>query len=142
MNNSLLKQILKEYELKREKAIIDAEKRKKELLEVNPKISEIDDELSKISIESAKAVIVAEESKKKQILQELKKKSNALIKEKNAILKELSKSTNFLEPNYECKLCKDTGFVRRNDKTVMCSCLKQEIFNVAYNKSNMGNLER
>ena len=30
MNNSLLKQILSEYEIKRKKAIIDAENRKKE----------------------------------------------------------------------------------------------------------------
>lgn len=142
MNNSLLKQILAEYELKRKKAIIDAENRKKELLEINPKISEIDDELSKISIESAKAVIVAPENEKKKILQDLKKKSNSLIKEKNMILKELSKSTNFLEPYYECKICKDTGFVQKDGKNVMCACLKQEIYNVAYNKSNMGNLER
>ena len=71
MNNSLLKQILSEYEIKRKKAIIDAENRKKELLEINPKIAEIDDELSKISIESAKAVIVAPENEKKKILQDL-----------------------------------------------------------------------
>ena len=142
MNNSLLKQILAEYEVKRKKAIIDAENRKKELLEINPKIAEIDDELSKISIESAKAVIVAPENEKKKILQELKKKSSVLIKEKNMILKELSKSTNFLEPYFECKQCKDTGFMQKDGKNVMCSCLKQEIYNVAYNKSNMGNLER
>ena len=71
MNNSLLKQILFEYEIKRKKAIIDAENRKKELLEINPKISEIDDALSKISIESAKAVIIAPENEKKKILQVL-----------------------------------------------------------------------
>lgn len=142
MNNSLLKQILFEYEIKRKKAIIDAENRKKELLEINPKISEIDDELSKISIESAKAVIIAPENEKKKILQDLKKKSNVLIKEKNMILKELSKSSNFLDPYYDCKLCKDTGFIQKDGKNVMCTCLKQEIYNVAYNKSNMGNLER
>ena len=29
-----------------------------------------------------------------------------------------------------------------NGKSVMCNCLKQEIFNIYYNKSNIGNLER
>ena len=28
------------------------------------------------------------------------------------------------------------------DKSVMCSCLKQKIYNIEYNKSNIGNLEK
>ena len=142
MNSPLLKQVLNEYSLKRQKAIEDAENRKKELLEINPKLQNIENELSKISIEAAKSVITADEDKKKKILAELKKNSNALIKEKNNILKELSKSTDFLKPHFECNMCKDTGFVEKNGKSVMCSCLKQEIYNIAYNKSNMGNLDR
>ena len=134
MNSPLLKQVLNEYSLKRQKAIEDAENRKKELLEINPKLQNIENELSKISIEAAKAVITADEDKKKKILAELKKNSNALIKEKNNILKELSKSTDFLKPHFECNMCKDTGFVEKNGKSVMCSCLKQEIYNIAYNK--------
>ena len=39
-------------------------------------------------------------------------------------------------------MCKDTGYVQKDGKLVMCSCLKQRIFDIAYNKSNMGNLER
>ena len=142
MNSPLLKQVLNEYSLKRQKAIEDAENRKKELLEVNPKLQNIENELSKISIQAAKSVITADEDKKKKILADLKKSSNALIKEKNNILKELSKSTDFLKPHFECSMCKDTGFVEKNGKSVMCSCLKQEIYNIAYNKSNMGNLDR
>ena len=91
MNSPLLKQVLNEYGLKRQKAIEDAENRKKELLEVNPKLQNIENELSKISIQAAKSVITADEDKKKKILADLKKNSNALIKEKNNILKELSK---------------------------------------------------
>ncbi len=142
MNSPLLKQVLSEYSIKREKAIQDAERRRIELLDVNPKLQEIENELSKISIESAKAVIMADPAKKKKILAELKKNSNALIKEKNTILKELSKSTDFLKPHFECNMCKDTGFVEKNGKSVMCSCIKQEIYDIAYNKSNMGNLDR
>lgn len=142
MNSPLLKQVLNEYSIKRQRAIEDAENRKKELLEVNPKLQEIENELSKISIEAAKSVIVADEDKKKKILADLKKNSNALIKEKNNILKELSKSTDFLKPHYECNICKDTGFVEKGGKSVMCSCLKQKLYDIAYNKSNMGNLER
>ena len=142
MNNPLLKQVLNEYSIKREKAIKEAENRKRELLAVNPKLAQIEDELSKISIEATKSIIISDEEKKKKILSDLKKQSNSLIKEKNNILKEISKSTDFLKPHFECNICKDTGFVDKNGKSEMCNCLKQEIYNIAYNKSNIGNLER
>ena len=141
MNNSLLKQLLTEYDIKRNKAIEESEAKKQELLVVNPKIAEIDKELSKISIEASKAIINSSPEEKEKILAELKKKSNNLIKEKNIIVKELFKTTEYFEPNFECKICKDTGFVQKNGKSELCNCLKQKIYNVAYNRSNMGNLE-
>lgn len=113
MNSPLLKQVLSEYSIKREKAIIEAENRKRELLEVNPKLQEIETELSKISIKAAKSVILANEEQKKKILSDLKKNSSTLIKEKTGILKELSKSTDFLKPHFECNICKDTGFIEK-----------------------------
>ena len=73
---------------------------------------------------------------------QLKKKTNSLIKEKNDFLKNLSKENNYLNPHFDCKLCKDTGYVQKDGTSQMCSCLKQRIFDIAYNKSNMGNLER
>lgn len=141
MNKSLLKQILTEYDMKRNNAIETAEEKKSKLLEVNPKIAEIDKELSKISIDSSRAIINSTIEEKEKILNNLKKKSNKLIKEKNVIIKELFKSTDYFEPNFECKTCKDTGFVQKAGKSEICNCLKQRIYDIAYNKSNMGNLE-
>ena len=141
MNSSLLKQLLSEYEVKRNKAIDEAENKKEQLLEVNPKISEIDKELSKISIEASKNIINSSSEEKAKILSDLKKKTNSLIKEKNSIIKELFKTTDYFEPNFECKTCKDTGFVQKAGKSEFCNCLKQKIYNISYNKSNMGNLE-
>lgn len=141
MNNPLLKQILNEYEIKRNKAIQEASRRKQSLLEVNPRLAEIESEISKISIETAKSIIIANNEDKEKLLNELKKKSNNLIKEKTKFLKDLSKTTEFFDPNFECKICKDTGFIQKNEKSVMCNCLKQKIYDVAYNKSNIGNLE-
>lgn len=141
MNNALLKQLLTEYDIKRNQAIEEAEKRKNQLLDINPKIAEIDKELSKISIEASRKLINSDGEQKSKILSELKKKSNSLIKEKNAIVKELFKSTDYFEPDFECKNCKDTGFIIKNGKSEICSCLKQKIYDIAYNKSNMGNLE-
>ena len=93
MDQSLLKEILQEYDLKRKKAIEDAEVRKKELLAVNPHLEEIESELSKISIQSAKAILIADTKEKERLLTNLKKETNKLIKEKNAFLKTLSKGS-------------------------------------------------
>ena len=141
MNNVLLKQLLNEYDFKRNKALEEANQKKEKLLEVNPKISEINKELSNISIVATRKIIKADLEEKKKILLELKKKTNNLIKEKNNIIKELFKSTEYFEPNFECKNCKDTGFVQKSGKTEICNCLKQKIYDISYNKSNMGNLE-
>lgn len=142
MSNSLLKQILREYDKKRNKAILEANKRKQELLNANPKLKEIDKELSLISIQTSKAILMADEKEREKLLNDLKKKTNSLIKEKDTFMKELSKTNTYLEPHFECSLCEDTGYVTKAGKTTHCTCLKQKIFDVAYNKSNMGNLEK
>ena len=64
MDNSLLKQILREYEEKRQKAIFEADIRKKDLLKVNPRLSEIEKELSNISIQTAKAILTSDKKQK------------------------------------------------------------------------------
>ncbi|MBR3614328.1 MAG: ATP-binding protein [Clostridia bacterium] len=142
MDNSLLKQVLKEYDEKRTRAVQAAEERKKDLMSVNPRLQEIDKELTLNSIQTSKAILVSDSKEKASLLASLKKKNNSLIKEKNDFIKNLSKENNYLNPHFDCKLCKDTGYVQKDGKLVMCSCLKQRIFDIAYNKSNMGNLER
>ena len=142
MDNSLLKQVLKEYDEKRTRAVQAAEERKKDLMSVNPRLQEIDKELTLNSIQISKSILVSDSKEKATLLANLKKKNNSLIKEKNDFIKNLSKENNYLNPHFECKLCKDTGYVQKDGKLVMCSCLKQRIFDIAYNKSNMGNLER
>ena len=142
MDAIILKQILREYNTKRNIAINEAEKRKFELLSVNPKLAEIEKELATTSIQTSIALLNSNEDEKHKALKELDKKNKKLIKEKNAILKQLSKSSDYLSPHFECKKCEDTGYIEENNKSVMCSCLKQKIFNLYYNKSNIGNLDR
>ena len=142
MDNSVLKNILREYETKRNHAIQEAETRKRELLEVNPRLSEIEAELAQISLQTAKSILQSDDDSSKKLLSDLKKRSTELIKEKNKFIKELSKDNNFLKPRFECKHCNDTGYLNKNGTTTMCNCLKQRIFNLYYNKSNIGNLQK
>lgn len=138
----IMKQLLKDYEIKRNQAILDAENRKRDLLSVNPKLSEIDNELAKLSIETTQAVLNSKDTlEHKKLLDDLKKKSNSLMKEKNKFIKELVKDSNYLKPHFECKTCKDTGYAQKDGNLEICACLKQKIFDSYYNKSNARKLE-
>lgn len=139
MNNLILSTLLKDYERKRLAAEKDLEIRKNKLYTENPRLQEIDDELSKIGISTAKALIISNSA---ELLSELNKKVEILKEEKSDILKNLDLPEDYLTPNYSCKICNDTGYITNNYNSVMCNCLKQEIFNIEYNKSNIANLDK
>ena len=142
MDKVILKQILTEYNQKR---IYDEEriqKEKKALEDANPKLKELNDKIAKISLDYSKKLLTAKKEDQSKILSEMKKETASLIKEKNSFIKELTKDSNLLQPRYDCKYCKDTGYVTKGGKEELCTCVKQKIFNISYNKSNIGNLDK
>lgn len=138
MNNAILTNILKEYEQKRNQAEKDLDKRKQEIYEKNPRLLEIETELSKLGISTAKSLILKNDP---NLLNNLKQQTEILKQEKINILKSMNLPEDYLKPNYSCKLCNDTGYITENYSSKMCNCLKQEIFNFEYNKSNVSNLQ-
>ncbi len=138
MNNSILNELLKKYESKKLASIRDAENRKKELYLSNPKLQQIDDKLSNVSINTAKLIL---QNNSKESLENLKKEIENLKQEKNIILKSLNISEDYLLPKYDCKICSDTGYIFENGKSSMCNCLKQEIYNLEYNQKNINNID-
>ena len=133
MNNSVLNDLLKQYEKIRIKNTYELENRKKELYLSNPKLQEIDNELNSLSINTAKSIL---QNNSKEYLGELKLKIEKLKIEKEKILKSLGLPKDYLKPFYNCTTCKDTGYVFENGKTSMCNCLKQQIYNIEYNQKN------
>lgn len=132
MNNLVLNNLLKEYEKKRIDSSRDLELKKKNLFMKNPRLQEIDEELTSISISTAKLIL---SNNNPEYLNQLKKSIEKLKKEKDTILKNINKSVSYLKPNYECPLCNDTGYIVNGAVTTMCSCLKQELFDLEYNKT-------
>jgi DNA replication protein DnaC len=139
LNNSNLKKLLTEYDKKRLNNIYEAERRKEEIYSKNPRLQEIDDILSKEAIRVSKLLIT---SKDVSLLDELNKKISDLKKEKEKILNSINLNSDYLKPIYECKDCNDTGYIINNSNTTMCHCLKQKLFDIEYNKSNIYNLEK
>ena len=138
MRSSNLKMLLTEYEKKRMNAIYEAEKRKFELYNKEPKLEEIDSKLSKEAINISKQIIIEKNS---SLVKELNDKLEILKNEKKKILDNLNIDENYLKPHFECSDCNDTGYITNSYESVMCHCLKQKLFDLEYNKSNVSNLE-
>lgn len=139
MSSSNLKILLTEYEKKRMNAIYEADNRKLELYKNHPELQKIDDELSKEAINISKQIITSKDS---SLIKELNNKLLSLKEKKKKVLYSLNIDENYLKPHFECNDCNDTGYITNNHESIMCHCLKQRIFNLEYNKSNMSNLEK
>ena len=138
MSNDVLNSLLKEYEQKKLRAEIDLDKRKADLYNRLPELQKIEDELNKLSIETAKNLL-----NNKGNIADFEKKVEDLKYKKACILHDANIQPDYLKPNYSCKICNDTGYVTdENYKTEMCSCLKQRLLDISFNKSNMSNLDK
>ncbi len=139
MNSSTLKSLLIEYEQKKALAEHQAEMKKQELYEKQPALQKIENKLTSLAISTTKSLIQNNDS---SLIEDLKNQIEDLKNQKEIILKKLNIDSNYLLPNYECQICKDTGYITNNNYTSsMCTCLKQKIFDIEYNKSNIYNLK-
>ncbi len=137
--NYILKNILSQYDKKRNQAEIDAEIRKQNLYKNHPELQDIDNNLSSLAISTAKSLI---NNNDKNLLDKLNKDINTLKEKKKKILQSLNISENYFLPHYDCPICKDSGYITNSDYTTsMCTCLKQKLYDEQYNKSNMSNLD-
>ena len=139
MASSELENILIQFEQKRRNAELEADARKTKLYKKFPEIEKIDNNINKLTINKTKNILTNNIDSNDQI----EKRINELKEEKNRIIKENNINLELLNPIYECKICNDTGYIlNENKKSEMCNCLKQRIFNISYNKSNLSNLEK
>lgn len=139
MSNEVLSILLKEYEQKRRRAELDLEKRKEDLYNKIPRLAEIESELSKHAISTAKEML----KNNKNGVKELNIYVEKLKKEKESILKSKKLDSSYLKPKYECKDCNDTGYITNQDyTTTMCHCLRQKMLDRSYNKANISNLDK
>ena len=131
--SEITRKIMSDYEDLRLRRISERNLRIEKVYATVPEIREID---KSISIEGANNVrrILSEPQNADKYNREYKKFVAEKRKEKNAILKEHKISIHFDEIKYDCKDCKDTGFLEDGKK---CSCFRQKIIEERYKKSNL-----
>ena len=96
MSNSTLNNLLKEYEEKRLRANLDAEKRKEDLYSSNKRLQEIDEELHKIGFNKINSILNDSSISINDLLENI----NNLKIEKDKILNKLNINADYLLPKY------------------------------------------
>lgn len=136
MDNSILKQLLTEYDSKRTRELASLENRKNRLAETSSEYKRLEQDLRNLSISSLKNMLNQSQEEKEQNIKELEEKTNQILLEKEKLLEKLNLPKDFLSPHFDCDMCKDTGYVNNQ----LCSCIKQKLYDIEYNKSNIGNI--
>ena len=137
MSNEILGSLLREYEQKKLIAEINLDKRKQDLFKKFPRLQQIENELATLAISASKNVLLHNSGS-----DNLNEKLQNLKREKDSILQNANLPSDYLKPNYECPICNDTGYVMKDNNSQMCSCLKQKLLDISFNKSNISNLDK
>lgn len=138
MNTQNLQSLLIQYDQKRSKAIIEANNKKRELYSEIPELEKVDNDINSISIYTIKSILTQKDANASN---KLKAELSNLKNKKLELLKKAGKSLSDLNPNFECSNCNDTGYIKTDDGNVLCPCIKQKLYNIQYNNSNIYDLE-
>ena len=136
MYSQVLKDILMEYEKKRDRAIYEQRIRTERVYKKVPRIRKIDREIWDTGLSMSKTVIENPENYKED-LQKVKNQIEKLNMERAYLLTENNIPLSYLDTSYECKECEDKGYLANGEK---CNCLKQALIMRAYKMSNIENV--
>lgn len=133
MYKDILKSIHLDYEKRRDEEERLQRMRVQEIYRKIPAIKRIDEDIFKIGLDMAKFIIGNPDGYKEEI-EKAKEKIEQLKMEKAFILTESNIDPGYMEKDYNCKTCNDTGYLDSGRK---CSCLKQRLVSRAYKMSNI-----
>ena len=125
--------IRREFENKVREDREAAEKRRAELYDKIPEISEIDAALASLSAEIVSALINRSAAVS---IDNLKDQALKLREARDALLIQNGYPADYTDIRYECDKCQDTGFVGIK----VCSCMKRRLILAEYESSGIGKL--
>lgn len=130
LKNSQFDLLMRSYNQKQLKNKHDLDKRIEEIYQKIPRIQEINEEIASASITQAKEMLLKGES---SALQTLREKLTKLSQERADLLKLSGYPSDYLQMQYECPDCQDTGFIHGEK----CHCFKQAVIEMLYTQSNL-----
>lgn len=112
----------------------EADYRRREIYKQLPRARELERGISSCGLRAARAVIGGGNAKEQ--LEQLRNENLAMQKELKELLVTNGYKEDALEPDYNCKVCSDTGYYDQNGRTLVCSCLKATLSKCASEELN------
>lgn len=132
-NKQIIENIMTDYNKKRLKAAYNADLRREKLYENIPNLEEIEKQIKILSINLSKIFLTNPDNIDEQIIA-LKEGIEILKKQRQEIYRKNNIKGNYLDPQYECSKCSDTGYTADGKR---CSCFNRQIIKHLYTMSNM-----
>lgn len=121
--------IFREYEEKQNRSRHRQLQKITEIYTKIPEYEEVEHSISSVSVAQAKKLLDGDT----HALEELRSTLRILSEKKRALLLSAGYPENYLEPEYDCPLCRDTGYIDNRK----CHCLKQKTVSLLYEQSNI-----
>ncbi|WAW14885.1 ATP-binding protein [Peptostreptococcus equinus] len=134
MNAEKIRDIMLEYQHRQDYNKEILENKIKEIHEKIPQIKLIDQNINRLGLDITRSIIM---DKSEEEIKHLEEQQAAYIDEKTLTLLKNGIDPSYLEMDYSCNSCKDTGFLENGEK---CNCLIQRLLNDSYKMSNLGEL--
>lgn len=129
-SKELYDRVLKILRERRVSAELQAKERAAAFYAMEPRAGALEREIASTAAKAAKAILQGADAVEKMKAQ--RDRNLTLQKERAALLRKEGLPETYLQPDYHCKLCKDTGFLDGK----MCGCLKRLLREEAYRELN------
>lgn len=129
LTNSQYDEIMRGYGIKQTVSRHELDRRTAEVYERVPEYSRLVSRIGALAADSARASIHGNNSE----LDGIREAIDKIDRRMKELLAEADFPADYLEPVYECPLCKDTGYVGSEK----CSCFKQAAIDLLYRQSNI-----
>ncbi|MGL4362085.1 MAG: ATP-binding protein [Cellulosilyticaceae bacterium] len=140
------KLLMQIYDKKRTLAASNRRAREEAIYKQIPDIEKIDRSINKIGISLLKEAL--SNNNGTDWIETSRERNEELVRLKKQLLAEYDYPIDYLDPQYECEQCQDTGFLNESapseiegvqyfTKSIPCPCFKQALIDLAYRQSNL-----
>jgi len=128
-HKAAFRQVLREYDIARNRADFLLQERKKQMYKNIPRIAEIDKQLGKLGASLPRLALAGDYNG----LNKTRTQISQIKEERLGLLKRQGISDNYLTSIYSCPECQDSGYIQDS----RCACFQQKLINEYYTLSNL-----
>lgn len=132
LTNAQYDSLMREYNNKQMRNHQIVIQREEELYRAVPELSQLDDDVSRLSVESIDRLLNGDAAGSAT----LKEKLGDIRKQRESLIQEHGYPLDYLTPPYDCPLCQDTGFVDGK----RCHCFVQASIDLVYSQSHLDDI--